>query len=76
MELKYNGMVCFTYVLIVLPLAAISEGPDGLMHVSRPVAHRTLTSAPVLTRNCLQEILSHTKGGYQVLSQIMRMLKS
>ena len=47
MEPKCNGMVCFPYVLIVLPLAAIGKGADGLMHVPRPVAGRTLTSAPV-----------------------------
>ena len=43
--------------------AATSEGPDGLMRVSRPVAGRMLTSTPVLTRNCLPEILSHKKRG-------------
>ena len=58
---KCNGMVFFPYVLTVLPSAAISEGPDGLMCVSKPVAGRTLTSAPVSTRNYLTEILSHTK---------------
>ena len=45
----------------VLPLTAISKGSDGLMRVLRPVAGRIPTSAAVSTRNCLPEILSHTK---------------
>ena len=39
------------YVLILLPLAAVSVCPGCSMRVSRPVAGMTLTSAPVSTRN-------------------------
>ena len=39
------------YVLMVLPLAAVSGGPGLTMRVSNPVAGRTLISAPVSMRN-------------------------
>ena len=44
-------MVRVPYVLMVLPLAALSWGPGCPMRVSRPVAGKTLTSAPVSIRN-------------------------
>ena len=50
------------YVLIVLPLAASSGGPGCLVRVSNIVAGRTLTSAPVLMRNCLLVIELHRKS--------------
>ena len=43
-----------------LPLAALSEGPDCPVRVSRPVAGKTLTSAPVSTRNRRPECVSET----------------
>lgn len=39
------------YVLMELLLAALSKGPVCPVRVSKPVAGRTLTSAPVSTRN-------------------------
>ena len=49
------------YVLIELPLAASNGGPGWLVRVSSPVAGRTLTSAPVSTRNRRLETLSQRK---------------
>ena len=54
-------MVRTPYVLMDLPLAALSEEPDCPMRVSRPVAGRTLTSAPVLMRNQRPECESQAK---------------
>ena len=51
----------FPYVLIELPLAASRGGPGCLVRVSSPVAGRTLTSAPVSTRNCRLETVSQRK---------------
>ena len=52
LEAKRRGSVRVPYVLIELPLAAISGGPGCRVCVSSPVAGRTLTLAPVSTRNC------------------------
>ena len=54
-------MVRTPYVLMELPLAALSEEPDCPVRVSRPVAGRTLTSAPVSMRNRRPECESQAK---------------
>ena len=49
------------YVPIELPLAASSGGPFCLVRLSKPVAGRMLTSAPVSTRNCRFVTVSQRK---------------
>ena len=58
---KHSGMVHTLYVLIVLPLAATSEGPGCLVQVSNFVVGKTLTSAPVSTRNQFRDVFPHMK---------------
>ena len=53
---KWRESACVPNVLIELPLAAKRGGPGYLVRVSRPMAGRTLTSAPVSMRNRLLEV--------------------
>ena len=55
-------MVRVPNVRIVLPLAAISEAPGCVVRLTIPVTGKTLTSAPVSTKNRPPEILSRTKS--------------
>ena len=55
-------MVCFPNVQIVLPLAATNEAPGCAVRMAILVVGKTLTSAPVSTKNRPPEILSQTKN--------------
>ena len=59
---KHNVMVRFPNVRIVLPFAATKEAPGCVFRMAILVAGKTLTSAPVSTKNRLPEILSRTKS--------------
>lgn len=54
--------MCVPYDLIGLPLAANKGGPGCVVHVSRPVAGKTLNSAPVSMKKCRPDIFSVRKS--------------
>ena len=55
-------MVRFPNVQIVLPLAATNEAPGCAIRMAILVVGKTLTSAPMSTKNQPPEILSLTKN--------------